>query len=192
MRSFKARRPSPAVVISVIALFAAIGGVAGALPGKNTVGSGDIKKNAVRSSDIKNNRVRGKDVKESSLATVPRAGFAAQAAGPTAFARLDNPAASVDPGPGVIEADSRGVSDANFRESQFTGIYCIHDFPGLRSASAVGDVGNPNNEDNDILVTFSLGDPFGDCSPGANGVVYVFDASSGLASNSGFYIQLYR
>jgi hypothetical protein len=58
---------SPALVISLIALFVAIGGVAGALPGKNTIDSGDIKKNAVKSPDIKNNNVTGTDVNESTL-----------------------------------------------------------------------------------------------------------------------------
>ena len=62
------RNISPALAISLIALFAAIGGGAAiALPGKNTVNSGDIKKNAVRSSDIKNNKVTGADVNESTL-----------------------------------------------------------------------------------------------------------------------------
>lgn len=62
------KQSSPAaLVVALIALFVAIGGVAGALPGKNTVDSGDIKRNAVRSSDIKNNDVIGKDVNESKL-----------------------------------------------------------------------------------------------------------------------------
>lgn len=54
-------------MISLIALFVAIGGVAGALPGKNTVNSGDIKKNGVKSIDIKDDGVTGNDVKESTL-----------------------------------------------------------------------------------------------------------------------------
>jgi hypothetical protein len=56
-----------ALVIALIALFVAIGGVAGALPGKNTVNSGDIKKNGVKSIDLKDDGVTGKDVKESTL-----------------------------------------------------------------------------------------------------------------------------
>jgi hypothetical protein len=56
-----------ALVISIIALFVAIGGVAGALPGKNTVNSGDVKKNSLKSGDLKNDGVTGADVKESTL-----------------------------------------------------------------------------------------------------------------------------
>jgi hypothetical protein len=38
-----ARRPSPATVIGTIALFVALGGAAGALPGQNKVNNGDVK-----------------------------------------------------------------------------------------------------------------------------------------------------
>jgi hypothetical protein len=56
-----------ALAISMIALFVAISGVAGALPGKNTVNSGDVKKNSLKSGDLKNDGVTGADVKESTL-----------------------------------------------------------------------------------------------------------------------------
>ena len=84
MSKSRHRRLSPALVISVIALFVAIGGVAGALPGKNSVDSGDIKKNAVKSVDISNKKgvkspdvvddgLTGRDIRESSLFGVGRA-----------------------------------------------------------------------------------------------------------------------
>ena len=63
----KGQTSPAALVIALIALFVAIGGVAGALPGKNTVDSADIKKNAVNSGDIKNDKVTGKDVNEKTL-----------------------------------------------------------------------------------------------------------------------------
>jgi hypothetical protein len=62
------RRPSPAMVVSMIALFVALSGSAVALQGRNSVDSGDIKKNAVRSTDIKSpNGVRSNDVKNETL-----------------------------------------------------------------------------------------------------------------------------
>jgi len=78
-------RISSAHVIALIALFVAIGGVAGALPGKNTVDSGDIKKNAVQSADISNSKgvksadvvndaLTGNDINEATLGQVPSAG----------------------------------------------------------------------------------------------------------------------
>jgi hypothetical protein len=59
-------RPSPTVVVSALALLVTFSGVAGALPGKNTVDSGDVKKDALK----------GKDIKESTL-KLPAAAVAA-------------------------------------------------------------------------------------------------------------------
>lgn len=67
MRDFLARRPSPAMAVAFVALLAALSGTAIALPGTNTVDSGDIKNNVVRSKDIRNNNVRGRDVRTSTL-----------------------------------------------------------------------------------------------------------------------------
>ena len=79
-RILKGRRPSPALVISLIALFAALTGVAGARPGKNHVDSGDIR----------NNAVTGADVKESSLGRVPSAANATTAASATSALNAAN------------------------------------------------------------------------------------------------------
>jgi hypothetical protein len=46
------RRPSPAMLVAVIALVLALGGAAAALPGRNSVQSNDIKRHNVRLSDI--------------------------------------------------------------------------------------------------------------------------------------------
>jgi hypothetical protein len=60
-------RPSPAMAVAFIALLAALSGTAVALPGKNTVDSGDIKKGNVKSSDLAANAVRGGKVRNGSL-----------------------------------------------------------------------------------------------------------------------------
>jgi hypothetical protein len=64
-------------VYGLIAVFIALSGTAAALPGKNTVNSGDIKKGAVRKSDIRakavngakvlNDSLKGRDIDEASL-----------------------------------------------------------------------------------------------------------------------------
>ena len=60
----KLGRPSPATVIACLALFFAVaGGSAIALPGRNSVDSGDIKPKAVKTSDIANNAVTTKKIK---------------------------------------------------------------------------------------------------------------------------------
>jgi hypothetical protein len=70
MRRVLSRKPSPAMAVAFIALLAALSGSAIALPGKNTVDSGDIKKNAVRTQDIRNGNVTTKDVKNNNLRSI--------------------------------------------------------------------------------------------------------------------------
>ena len=68
MREFLARRrPTPAMALAFIALLAALSGTAVALPGTNSVDSGDIKNKQVKGKDLANNAVTGKKVKNSSL-----------------------------------------------------------------------------------------------------------------------------
>ena len=63
-------KPSPAMVISVIALSVAMGGTGYAAA---TIGSGQITDNSIRSKDVRNDTLTGKDVRESSLGAVRRA-----------------------------------------------------------------------------------------------------------------------
>jgi hypothetical protein len=85
MRRQLLHRPSPAMVVALIALFVAVGGGAYAavkLP-RNSVGTPQLKKNAVTGRKIKANAVSGskvandsltgKDIRESSLGKVPSA-----------------------------------------------------------------------------------------------------------------------
>jgi hypothetical protein len=90
---FKGARPSPALVISLVALFVSLGGVGFAavtITGKNVKNSSltgkdvknssltgsDVKNSSLTGSDIKNNKLTGSDVLESSLGKVPSAGRA--------------------------------------------------------------------------------------------------------------------
>jgi hypothetical protein len=82
---FRSRRPSPALVVAVIALIVALGGTGYAavtLPA-NSVGSKQLKRkavttnkirdNAVTGSKVKRNTLRGRNINESTLAQVPNA-----------------------------------------------------------------------------------------------------------------------
>lgn len=61
-------------VLSVLALFVALGGSAYAFHlGKNSVGSTQLKKNAVTTTKIKNGAVTGRKIKAATLRTVPSA-----------------------------------------------------------------------------------------------------------------------
>jgi hypothetical protein len=98
MKRLRLSLPSPALVISIIALIVAMGGTGYAalkLP-KNSVGTKQLKKNAVTGSkvknssltgsDIKNGSLSGSDLKLSSLGTVPSATNATNAANATSAA----------------------------------------------------------------------------------------------------------
>jgi len=77
------KRPSPALVIAMLALFVSLSTSAIGLPGKNNVDKNDLKKgvvktkniraNAVKTGKIAPNTVNGSDVLESSLGIVPNA-----------------------------------------------------------------------------------------------------------------------
>jgi hypothetical protein len=84
-----ARRPSPAMIVALIALVCALTGTAWAALGKNSVGSKQLKKNAVVTAKIKKGAVTGAKVKkdtltgtqinEAKLGTVPNANHAVSA-----------------------------------------------------------------------------------------------------------------
>ena len=65
------RKPSPALVIAIVAVVIAATGVATALPGKNKVKSDDIKNGIVNSKDLKNNGVGAVDVPDLKYTALP-------------------------------------------------------------------------------------------------------------------------
>jgi hypothetical protein len=67
MRGIPRKRPSPALIVAVIALIAASSGAAVALPGKNSVKSNDIAKNQIKSSHIKKANVKSSDLKKNGV-----------------------------------------------------------------------------------------------------------------------------
>ena len=85
----KISRPSPAMIVAIIALFAALSGSAYAALGKNSVGSRQLKQKAVTTGKIANNAITsvkvakgsltGEDININALGTVPNATSAASA-----------------------------------------------------------------------------------------------------------------
>jgi len=83
-------RPSPAMIVAVVALICALSGTAYAALGKNSVGSRQLKSKAVTTGKIANNAVNGakvakgsltgEDINISALGTVPAATTASSAA----------------------------------------------------------------------------------------------------------------
>ena len=76
MKSLLRRRPSPAMIIALIALFVSLSGVSYGVATdfidsreikNNEVRSLDIRNNQVRSIDLRNNEVRGRDIRNSTV-----------------------------------------------------------------------------------------------------------------------------
>jgi hypothetical protein len=93
MSGLLSRRPSPALIVAVVALVCALTGTAWAALGKNSVGSKQLKKNAVTTAKIKKeaitaNKVKkhsltGQDIDLAKLGTVPSASTSATATNAT-------------------------------------------------------------------------------------------------------------
>ena len=66
MRSSRARRPSPSLVIALLALFVSLGGTSYAV---SKIGSRQIANNSLRSDDLRDNSVQSRDIRNRSLLT---------------------------------------------------------------------------------------------------------------------------
>jgi hypothetical protein len=202
------RRPSPSLVIALLALFVSLGGVSYGFA-TGSIDSREIKNNTIRTRDIRNSEVRGRDIRnstirgpdvalntltgldvnESKLGKVPSAASADTAAvagtatvglSPLAYARVDS---SGD----VVEKDSRGVTDGNVL-SGGSGRYCFVGLSfGFRSAQVTVGYSGGNL---DRLAQVGKGDPEGDCGSG-NQLEVATSNGSGFAP-AGFYVWFYN
>jgi len=109
MRKLFNNRPSVATVLSLIALFAALGGTSYAAA---TISGKQVKNGSLSGADIKNNSVGGADVKESKLGQVPSAAKALQAAKATQ-AETATKAGSADSADTVKDNAITGAKVAN-------------------------------------------------------------------------------
>jgi hypothetical protein len=118
MTRLRLRRPSPAMVVALFALFVAMGGASYAafkVP-KNSVGSKQIKANAVTGGKVKNGSLTGADVNESTLGRVPLADNATNAAalgGSPASAYVKSPIGRVPLADNATNAAALGGSPAS-------------------------------------------------------------------------------
>ena len=128
------RLPSPALVVALVALVAALTGSAIALPGKGSVDSGDIKNRTIVGKDIKRstiNSLRGRrgaqgpagakgDTGDAGPAGAAGAAGAAGPAGPAGSARAY--AQINDSGPAFVAQRTKGFTAVS---RPATGLYCL-------------------------------------------------------------------
>jgi hypothetical protein len=211
------------MAVALIALFVSLGGVSyGFATGSvdtrelknNDVRSRDLRNNDVRTLDVRNNEVRGRDIRnstirsadvalntltgididESKLGRVPSAASAATAVSatrglsPVAFARIDSTG-------NVVEADSRGVADANV-DREGPAFYCFRGLSfAFRTAQVTVDYGDPaTGGQDDLMATLAKDDPQADCTGTATQLkVVTADVESpgaGLTA-SGFFVWFF-
>lgn len=174
-------------VVSMIALFVALGGVSYAainLP-KNSVGAKQIKKNAVTGKKIKNNAVTTKKVKNGTLvaqdfkagqipagargATGPAgpagpAGAAGAAGVARAFARVAADG-TLQPDVAGLPSQVKGVDAGDVNKPAAPGLYCFGDL-GFDPASAQVSLDGADavdNIDQVVSVTINRGEPLNGC-----------------------------
>jgi hypothetical protein len=112
MRSIpRLRRPSPALVVSFIALCVALAGTASALPGRRTVKKDDIANHAVRTKHIRKGNVRRSDIGPDAI-TTSRVGADSLIGG-------DILESSLGKVPSAAAADAAPISKLIYRSQQF-------------------------------------------------------------------------
>ena len=199
MKRFSIRRPSPALIVAVIALFLSLGGVSyglatGSIDSRelrdNTVRSRDLRNNDVRGGDVRNDSLTASDLRESTFSKVPTAGQSDIALSPVAYARV---AADGD----VIEAGSRGVTDANV-SVESTSSYCFRNlgFP-FKTPQVTVDFESAATRSPSLgtraVASAALGNPFGDCAgPGVQLQVVTARADTAQPAKVGFFITFWN
>jgi hypothetical protein len=167
----RGHRPSPAMMVAILALFVALGGTsyAAVTLGKNSVGSKQLKKNSVTAEKIKKdsipgNRVKsnslsGRQINESSLTMVPLAAQAEELGGINSAGFIQ--------GTGKAFANRASVEVADVVDPEKV-TQPLGSIAGLGTFALVGSLARPGS---DCLITFTneSGGPIslnGDANPG--------------------------
>jgi hypothetical protein len=137
-------RPSPALVISIVALVMATAGTGYAafkLP-KDSVGGKQIKNNAVTGAKVKNRSLTGKDINLNKLGTVPSATNAAHAtAADSANAIPPAEATHLVGAPGEPPFQSGSISNPGEQGVKFPPVGFYKDHEGIVHLQGIAKVG---------------------------------------------------
>jgi hypothetical protein len=172
VKSSLSRVPSPALVISCIALFVSLGGVSyglakGSVDSReiknNSIRSKDVRNNTLRTFDIRNNEVRGFDIRNSTIQgrdvafdTLTGADVSEGSLGKVPSATAADTATTAGSVGGV------GLRRFNYAAEQGTGPVQVLDIGGLRleaSCGAGGSIevlGTPADANSEVSVSSDL------------------------------------
>lgn len=152
MSKLKNRHPSPAMVVAIMALIAALGGTAYAA---QTINGGAIKKQTIGAGKIKHKTLTGYQINTNKLGVVPAARTAIRAshtywavvnnpsgAGNATLARASDAGITVTEGGGAVNvtfpANISGCANVSSRNNAGTGV------PGAGTAQTNTSPANPN------------------------------------------------
>jgi hypothetical protein len=201
------RRPSPSLVISIIALFVAMGGTSYAalkLP-KKSVGTKQLKSNAVTTSKVKNGSLRARDFKAGQLPAGARGATGLTGAtGPAGadgtadlFARVETDG-GVQPNVAGFPPQNKGIADANIVKGEgaaATGTYCFNIDGVIASAVVSLDNADTAAADRNLVTSVAIdrGEDLGDCPGTHNDArVRIVDGNTAAAQDGRFFIWFER
>ena len=189
-------RRSPAIVVAVLALVAAVAGtaVAGDPGATISVSKKKTKQIAKKQAKKQVNRLAPGIANEEITKRAPglsvnhantaNSANSANSANPIAFAL-------VAPNGGVVEAQSKNVSAPNVSRDA-TGLYCFRNLGFAFKGGQVTVDYATTPQGNEEAANFALGDPFTECNaPGAQAVVNTYDAFNGNFEDLGFFVHFY-
>jgi hypothetical protein len=145
MKRLLSRRPSPAMIVALLALFVALGGSSYAAVKigardiqRGAVGTRAIANNSIRSADIRNATVSGVDVKDDSLtnADIDNANLNAKSAETAARATTATTATSASTANNATNADNAGKLDG-LDSTEFTRPTCTSQTGALKGVVTI-------------------------------------------------------
>ena len=170
---FRVRRPSPALVISLIALFVALGGTSYAAI---KIGARNLKTGSVGTRAAKNGALRGRDIRRATLSgreiNERRLGVVPFAEGSSHFAVIRG----VDGG----ATRARGITSATHSTTGRYQVIFNRDVRNCAYSANLGQVDASNPNDGEIGVS--------QLNTNVNGVVVRTTASNGALANRSFHL----
>lgn len=198
MKRMFEKRPTASMAVAFLALVAALGGSAAALPGKNRVDSGDIKNNSVRSADIRNGTIASKDLSARTKRSLRGKTGPAGQPGPAGQRGPAGPAGPAGTPATKLFAvvDSNGTlargSGATEATSVGTGEYTVRFNQNVRGCAYVATIGLSASEGTSPSGEITVAGEFGGGDPAAvNGVFVSTRSSTGASANRGFHLAVF-